>query len=289
MLNFYEHRKIKPLLDTIKSPTESETGFHYGAHTLIVGGTGTGKSNYLMNFILRSPNTFQHIVICNRGIKEPLYEALEKQLGKQGKLTFFTLETLPDVNTLSSKREDQEKDKWLIIFDDVVADLADRKMEKKINQYVTTGRKLGFTSFYLSQSFFAFPKMVRKNITHLVLLKLSGARDLKLILSDFASIGLTKEQLCDIHRKATEERMNCLKIDIHNTDPNKKFTRNFTDPFYVREVVDEKSGETTAIVEPGSWYKPLKANDHLIGKKRSLVCDDDLSESSSEREDDDDE
>lgn len=271
MQNLYEHRRIKPLLDNNKSPTVDATGINYGSHTLIVGGTGTGKTNLLLNFILKSPNTFQHIVICNRSIKEPLYEALEKQLGKQGKISFFTLQTLPDVNVLSSMREDPEKDQWLVIFDDVVADLADKKLEKKMSQYVITARKLGITSFYLSQSFFQFPKMVRKNITHLMLLKLSGARDLKLVLSDFASIGLTKEQLCDIHRKATEMWMNCLKIDIHNPDADKKFTRNFSDPFHVEETEDPKSGEIVAKVFPGSWYKPMKANDHLLKRKK---CED---------------
>lgn len=286
MENLYEHPRIKPLLDDNKNPSFEATGYKYGSQTMIVGGTGTGKTHYLLHFILKSPNTFQHIVICNRAIKEPLYDALENRLGKKGALTFFTLKTLPDVNELSKMRENQEKDQWLIVFDDVVNDLTDRKMEAKLNNYVTTGRKLGFTTFFLSQSFYAFPKMVRRNITNLALLKLSGVRDLNSILSEFAQIGLTKEQLRDIHRKATEQWMNCLRIDIHNPDNNEKFKRNFTDAFIVTEHTNEKTKETVVDVTPGPWYKPMKANDHLLLKRGVSECASSDDEYSSSDDDD---
>ena len=52
---------------------------------------------------------------------------------------------------------------------------------------------------YLSQSFFAIPTLIRRQFNYVIILKLSGKRDLNLILSNYASgieVGIAKNN-CD--------------------------------------------------------------------------------------------
>jgi hypothetical protein len=65
-------------------------------------------------------------------------------------------------------------------------------------------------------------------------LKISGDRDLKLILSNYA-LGITQEKLLEIYKEATKEQLNFLKIDMRTGDENKKFSKNFTDFFTIKD------------------------------------------------------
>ena len=70
------------------------------------------------------------------------------------------------------------------------------------------GRKVGkgLSLIYLSQSFFQIPKIMRQHFNYLTLLKLSSARDLNLILSDF-SLGVDRNKLISIYKQATKRKV----------------------------------------------------------------------------------
>ena len=72
----------------------------------------------------------------------------------------------------------------LLCFDDQVAE----KNHSKIEEYFIRGRKIGrgITMIYLSQSFFAISTLIRRQFNDVIILKLSGKRDLNLILSNYA-------------------------------------------------------------------------------------------------------
>ena len=61
------------------------------------------------------------------------------------------------------------------------------KNQNKMMEMYIRGRKKGISIVYLSQSFYRIPKTIRSNCNYFVILKLSGKRDLNLIMSEFES------------------------------------------------------------------------------------------------------
>ena len=66
----------------------------------------------------------------------------------------------------------------------------------------------------------------------MVLLKLSGNREVNMILSEFG-LGITKEESIDIYEYATKERFSPLIIDMEES-PDKRFRRGFLDILAIR-------------------------------------------------------
>jgi hypothetical protein len=97
------------------------------------------------------------------------------------------------------------------------------------------GRKLGgsVSCIYLSQSYFETPKFLRSNSNYIVLKKINGIRDLKLILSDY-ELGATKDQLVNMYQSCMNYRrdkddnglLNMLMMDI-GAPPEKIFRSTF--------------------------------------------------------------
>jgi hypothetical protein len=63
-------------------------------------------------------------------------------------------------------------------------------------------------------------KMIRNNCSYMVLLKLSGNREVNLILSEFG-LGVTKEELLKLYETATAEKFSPLIIDMEESKENR--------------------------------------------------------------------
>ena len=94
-----------------------------------------------------------------------------------------------------------------------------------VENYYIRARKLNVSVIFLSQSYFRIPKIIRNNCNYMVLLKLSGNREVNMILSEFG-LGVTKEQLIAIYEYATREKMQPLIIDLE-ADPIQRFRKGF--------------------------------------------------------------
>ena len=66
----------------------------------------------------------------------------------------------------------------------------------------------------------------------MVLLKLSGEREVNMILKEFG-LGVTKEELIEIYEYATKEKFSPLLIDMEES-PDKRFRRGFLDVLAIR-------------------------------------------------------
>jgi len=273
--NLYETNKVQKHSTVVPNPTFHNTRIKYNTLTGVIGGTGAGKSHWVANFLVASPGTFEHVVVCYRDIDEPLYQTIKDEIGKKGKVSFFTFDTMPDVHELNKMREDP-KDEYLVIFDDFLADLNPRSL-KLMKAYAIVGRKEHMTMFWLCQSVTDTPMCIRKQLHYLVLLRLSNNRDLDRVLKEYGCDGLDKRQLREMHEMATAEPLHALKIETQGTDLNEKYTRNFTDPFYVKRHF-LRNGDVEATVTPGSWYKGVR---HFKSDSDSSEADDDSEDDSS--------
>jgi hypothetical protein len=233
MINFYNHKKMKEFLTEYHNPQFASHQIKVPFRIGVIGSSGGGKSQWLLNLLSKMQDTFGHIYVCYRSA-EPLYQFLEKSIGAD-KITFFTqLSKFPQLN-------DMPKDKQVLcVFDDVV-NYSDKE-QGIIKEYYIRGRKVGkgISMCYLSQSFFRIPKIIRLQCNYLILLKLGSKRDLALILADYG-LGVDKNELMAIYKDATQIPFDFLKISTDEREDAKRFSHNWVD-FY--DIGDEEEKTT---------------------------------------------
>jgi len=215
IVNFYE-RIPEHFIDKVNNPNFHIHKMKIPFRICIVAPSGSGKTNFLINLISvfsRGEGTFQTITIITRNKDESLYRWLET-LSDQ----IIIKEGLN--NTPQLDKFDKEYN-HLVVFDDLVLN----KDLSMVEQYYIRARKLNVSVVFLSQSFFMIPKIIRNNCNYMVLLKLSGNREVNMILSEFG-LGVTKEQLIAIYEYATREKMQPLIIDLE-ADPIQRFRKGF--------------------------------------------------------------
>lgn len=222
IINFYTHPDID-------NPDYPNPNFHLNQmktpmYTLICASSGSGKTNMLMNLINRFDNTFSHIYIVNQE-HEPLYDLLQKKI-KKGLTITTKISDLPTFEEFGKNKDEQK----LLILDDQLFS----KNDGYINTLFKRGRKLGISTIFITQSFYDTSKFIRKQIHYLILLSVSGKKDLDAILRTYNFGDIDDNILRQIFKDATHEHLNFLKIDVRNRNLNKKFSKNFTE-FYELE------------------------------------------------------
>lgn len=209
IINFYS--KIP---NSKEKKYESNAGLKPPFRLLIVGSSGSGKTNTLINLIYNMPNYFHTITICTKNADEPLYQYLKKKLDDSVSLC----EGLDEIPPLDSYDKSVPH---LVVFDDMVLE---RNQDAMI-EYFVRARKLNISTVYISQSYFRVPKTIRANINYLILKKISSNRDLSMILTDY-SLGVSKEELYKVYKYATKEMFSFLLVDLE-ADENEKFRKNW--------------------------------------------------------------
>ena len=89
-------------------------------------------------------------------VDEPLYNLLQNKI--EGAELINHIEDLPALSEFDDENKDKEK---LIVFDDFI-NLSNKEM-KKIKEYLTAGRKSGFTCWLMAQNYTSVPKIITRN------------------------------------------------------------------------------------------------------------------------------
>jgi len=212
--NFYE--KIpKMFLVKAENPNFDVHQIKIPARIVVSAPSGTGKTNFVMNFIQHfcaGKGTFADILVLTKDKAEPLYEYLETK----GVQVEEGLHHLPDLNKF-------DKDvNHLIVIDDLML----AKNQDQVCEYFMRCRKKNVTIMYLAQHYYRIPIIVRQNSNYFVILKAGNKKSLNLMLNEF-SVGVDKDQLINMYEHATKEKFNFLLINCDESDPNKKFRHNF--------------------------------------------------------------
>jgi hypothetical protein len=88
MINFYEHKDVKKLATKYHNPHFADTQIDIPARIGVIAPSGTGKTQWLLNYISKSFDTFDHIIVVYKA-SEPLYEFLRDKVGSKH-ITFYT-------------------------------------------------------------------------------------------------------------------------------------------------------------------------------------------------------
>ena len=146
---------------------------------LIIGGSGSGKTNALLYLINNQPDIDKKYSY-GKDPYELKYQYLINKCEKVG-LNHYNypeafIEYSNDMQEFYNNIEEcnlGKKLKVLIVFDDMIADMINNK---KLNPVVTElfirGRKLNISIVFVTQSYFKVAKEVRLNTTHFFIMKI---------------------------------------------------------------------------------------------------------------------
>ena len=200
---------------------------------LIIGSTGLGKTNGLLNLINNQPDIDKIYLY----VKDP-YEAKNQFLINKRENTGFQhfndprafIEYSNDMQDVHKNIEEYntvKECKIIILFDDMIADMINNK---KLNSIVTElfirGRKLNISLVFITQSYFKVPKDVRLNSTHFFIMKIPNKRELQQIALNHSS-DISSKDFIKIYKKCTAEPYSFLVNDVTLASDNLlRFRRN---------------------------------------------------------------
>jgi DNA helicase HerA-like ATPase len=185
---------------------------------LAIGGTGTGKTNALLNYINRSSGEFHKIIVFSASTTdEPLYNLLEEN----GVTLYNDIDELPEL----SEFEDDKDEKKLIVFDDFIN--IDKKKLKKINRYLISGRKFGFSVFLMAQNYSSIEKQIVRQIQYFIIFKINDNISLNNIIRNHNIADVDSSIIKSACNLCTNTPPNFFMIDLKTIDLKKRFRMNF--------------------------------------------------------------
>ena len=94
--------------------------------------------------------------------------------------------------------------KILIVFDDMIADINNKKLNPVVTELFIRGRKLNISIVFITQSYFKVPKDVRLNSTHFFITRIPNKRELQQIALNHSS-DIDFKDFIKIYKKCTAE------------------------------------------------------------------------------------
>jgi hypothetical protein len=187
---------------------------------LIIGGSGSGKTQTFLNILHNFAGTFQNIHIITKNRDEPLYNYLYDKLKDKGLEIHEGIDKAPDLDSFDKKEQ------TLVVFDDLVLE----KNQLAIEEYYIRARKLNCSVIYLSQSYYTVPRDIRRNLTYLIIKRLQSLKDLYAILREYA-LGLDKQTMKKIYDESTKaNKQDFLLVDME-AEASNRFRKNFNEIF----------------------------------------------------------
>ena len=105
-----------------------------------------------------------------------------------------------------------KENKTLIVFDDMIADINNKKLNSIVTELFIRGRKLNISLIFITQSYFKIPKDVTNNSTNFFIMKIPNKIELMQIAINHSADINTKDFI-EIYRKCTDKPYSILVID----------------------------------------------------------------------------
>ena len=153
---------------------------------LIAGGSGSGKTNALLNLINNQPD-IDKIYLYGKDPYEAKYQYLINKREKVGLDHFKDSKAfieysnyMQDVYKNIEEFNPGKERKVLIDFGDMIADMINKKkLNPRVTELLVRGRKLNISIVIITQSYFKVPKDIRLNSTHFFIMKIPNKRELQ--------------------------------------------------------------------------------------------------------------
>ena len=159
------------------------------ASIIIIGGSGSGETNTLLNSIKEQDyrDVIDKIYLYPKDLSELKYQFLIKKPADVGikhvndpNAFILCSNTMDDVYEDIDNYNSKRNKKVLIAFDDMIADImTNKRFQAIIKELFIRCRKLNISLAFITQSYFSVPKDVRLNSTHYLIMKINNKRELQ--------------------------------------------------------------------------------------------------------------
>ncbi len=209
------------------------SGIKLNTRTVIIGGSGTGKSNCALNIIqeMSKPNGTFHNIILVYKTDEKLYEFLKKKIPKLIMIKDFSLLNIDDFEDQEIK-DPVDRIETLIIFDDFITE-KNKFIIQQLENFCVFGRKKGLTVIFLAQYFYAINTVMRGQLNYLVFLEACNKRNFNLICSSYGLINkdVSPDDIQYMMNDTFDKFGQFFKINLGTSNLNEKYSRNSIDFF----------------------------------------------------------
>ena len=213
---------------------------------IISGGSGSGKTVFVTNMILKYLN-FDRVFIFGPSISQPAYQMLSdtfagidderKQIAmkfndnrrnktKTMKIPEPILTMAEDLSTFNLDDLDRTQQN-LIILDDLI--LAN---QKPIIKLFVRSRNMTCSCIYITQSYYPVPKIIRQSTTSVILFNPTSRRELQQLYRDIGS-AIEPKIFIKTVMEALSKRFSFIKIDLTKGDTDQRYTKGLTEPLFV--------------------------------------------------------
>lgn len=189
----------------------------------LIGGSGVGKTQFLMNFLERVGSKFYAIYIYTTDPEEKLLKLLKEKIPEV--IITNNIEDIPELVEF----EDDKTDEKLIVFDDFIT--LNNKEMKKLEKYAVASRKFGFTCIFMAQNYKQIPKTISRNLNYIVLFKITDNTTLRSILYNHNIHDIAKEKLRKYYDISTRDKFNFLLLDLNPENKKIAYRHNFLNIF----------------------------------------------------------
>jgi hypothetical protein len=189
---------------------------------VLTGSGGSGKTSLMLNFFKRKElyrNKFHNVYyICPMSS----FLSVEKHPFSDHSRVYHELsvELLESIyKELCAKKEsDDEQEYSCIIIDDMASSLKENDIQKQLNKMLIKARHISCAFVFTLQSYYYFPKILRKQITNITIFKPKNVEEWNSITKEL--LNMNKEDALMLYNFVYDEPYTHLDID---TVDNKVF------------------------------------------------------------------
>jgi len=192
---------------------------------VLTGSGGSGKTSLLLNFFKRKElyrSKFSNIwYICPMSsflsVQKHPFDGHDKVYHE---LTVDLLESIYK-QLCDIKESGEEPEYSAIIIDDMASSLKDNDIQKVLNEMLIKARHLSCAFIFTLQSYFYYPKMLRKQITNITIFKPKNVEEFNTISHEL--MNMNKEDALKVFNYVFDEPYTHLDIDTVDN----KYYKNF--------------------------------------------------------------
>lgn len=209
------------------NPNFAEIEMDMGEGICVVGRSGYGKTNSVLNFIKRTNpdpmNSYWKKIVVFSGAttKEPLYENLPK--------LYHDVQLIDEVSKLNQVNiKGNYLEPKLIIFDDFIT--LNETDREKIKTFAAMSRHQGWTRIFIVQKLLGsdgLDPIIRGSCRYFMLFRINNKYDFNKIRRELMGIHGNKGMFLKCYEEATRERLNFFLYDKTPISKDKRGRKNF--------------------------------------------------------------